>query len=122
MKRVINWFEIPVADFERAVGFYQKVFGVTLTREEMGNCRMAVFPYQCPNASGALCQASHLRPGSDGTLIYLDAGEDVAMLLERVTANGGTIAQPKMLISEKIGHIGVFVDTEGNRVGVHAEP
>lgn len=122
MKRVINWFEIPVADFERAVKFYEKVFAVTLKREEMGPCQMAVFPYQCPESSGALCKAPHLRPGAEGTLIYLDAGKDVAPVLDRVLANGGTVVQPKMLINAEIGHIGVFIDSEGNRVGVHAEP
>jgi len=31
-----NWFEIPVTDLERAVKFYEKVFEVKLTIEEMG--------------------------------------------------------------------------------------
>ncbi len=31
----VNWFEIPVKDMARAKKFYEKVFGVELTAEEM---------------------------------------------------------------------------------------
>ena len=122
MKKVINWFEIPSADFERAVAFYEKVFATTLKREAVRDIQLGVFPYDMPGPSGAVCKMANLNPGSDGTLVYLDAGRDVAPLLERVTAAGGTVVLGKTLIREDIGHIGVFIDSEGNRVGVHAAP
>jgi predicted enzyme related to lactoylglutathione lyase len=120
MKRVINWFEIPAADLERAVTFYEKVFAKTLRREEMNGIKMGVFPYDVPGPSGAVIKMSELRPGADGTVIYLDAGADVAPVLARVEANGGKVVLGKTLISDDIGHIGMFIDSEGNRVGVHA--
>ena len=33
MNNVINWFEIPVAEMDRAVAFYEPVMQVTLRRE-----------------------------------------------------------------------------------------
>ena len=35
MNNVINWFEIPVADMDRAVAFYEPVMQVSLRRETM---------------------------------------------------------------------------------------
>ena len=35
MKSVINWFEIPVADMDRATKFYESVMQVALRREKM---------------------------------------------------------------------------------------
>jgi predicted enzyme related to lactoylglutathione lyase len=120
MKRVINWFEIPAVDLERAVTFYEKVFVKTLRREEMNGIKMGVFPYDMPDPSGAVVKMPELQPGPNGTVIYLDASPDVAPVLARVEANGGKVVLGKTLISDDIGHIGLFIDSEGNRVGVHA--
>lgn len=120
MNRVINWFEIPVADFERAVLFYETVFATKLRRERMNGVDLAVFPYEAPGPSGALCKGAQLQPGSNGTLVYLDAGAGVAPLLARAEANGGSVVLEQTLVNDCIGYIGVFIDSEGNRVGVHA--
>ncbi len=120
MKSVINWFEIPATDFERAVTFYEKVFATTLRREVMDGFEMGVFPYERPAASGAVCKMPQLQPGTNGTLIYLDATPDVEPVLARVKANGGKVILDKMLVSDAIGYIGVFIDSEGNRVGIHS--
>ncbi|MHB1927765.1 MAG: VOC family protein [Leptospirillum sp.] len=120
MKQVINWFEIPAADFERAVSFYENVFATKLRYEEMNGMKMGIFPYECPATGGAVCKMPMLQPGRDGTLVYLDAGPDVVPVLERVKANGGKVVLDKTLIRDDIGYIGVFIDSEGNRVGVHS--
>lgn len=122
MERVINWFEIPADDFDRAVRFYENVFSVKLKREEMNGSLHGVFPYQEPGPSGSVCKMPQLTPGGGGTLIYLDAGADVGPVLARAQANGGKIVLEKTLVNEQIGYIGIFVDSEGNRVGVHAHP
>jgi uncharacterized protein len=41
---VVAWFEIPSRDFDRAVGFYEKIFAKTLKREAMGALKVVVFP------------------------------------------------------------------------------
>lgn len=120
MKRVINWFEIPAVDMERAVTFYEKVLAIKLRREEMNGMQLGIFPYEAPGPSGAVCKMPQFEPAPHGTLVYLDAGADVAPVLARVTANGGKVVLDKTLVSEDIGYIGVFIDSEGNRVGVHA--
>jgi uncharacterized protein len=41
---VVAWFEIPSSDFDRAVGFHEKIFAKTLKREAMGALKVVVFP------------------------------------------------------------------------------
>jgi uncharacterized protein len=120
MKNVINWFEIPATDFDRAVAFYEKVFATALKREVMNGANMGVFPCQSPATTGCVCQMPELKPGDSGTLIYLDASPDVDTVLSRVKTNGGKVVLDKTLINDCIGYIGIFIDTEGNRVGIHA--
>ena len=120
MKQVINWFEIPAVDFDRAVGFYENIFSTKLRREELNGMKLGIFPYEAPGPSGAVCKMANLQPGPAGTLIYLDASPDVAPVLARVNANGGKVVLDKTLVNDDIGYIGIFIDSEGNRVGVHA--
>lgn len=48
MKSVINWFEIPVSDMERAIKFYEPVMQLALRREKMDCAELAVFPHEDP--------------------------------------------------------------------------
>lgn len=120
MQRLINWFEIPAADFERGVAFYEKVLAVQLRREAMAGAAMAVFPYADPATGGAVCKMDMLQPGPTGALIYLDGGDDLAVSLGRVEGAGGKVLLAKTLIAPEIGYIAVFMDSEGNRVGLHS--
>ncbi|CAL95696.1 VOC family protein [Azoarcus olearius] len=120
MNNPICWFELPTVDIERAVRFYESVFAVTLRREVCGGHPMAIFPYADPQPSGALVQMPQLAPRDNGTLVYLNGGEDLNLVLERVKAAGGEVAMEKTSIGEEIGFIGLFVDCEGNRVGVYS--
>jgi predicted enzyme related to lactoylglutathione lyase len=73
--------------------------------------------------SGALAYAPDFyQPQANGALVYLNANPDVQLVLDRVEAAGGKIIVPKTHISDQIGHMGVFMDTEGNRVAVHSVP
>lgn len=119
--RVINWFEIPVADMSRARAFYEAVLGVELKEENHPpDCEMSVFPYSEPNTGGALCRMKHMVPGAAGTLVYLNAGDDLSIPLARVEAAGGAILMPKTLLSPEIGAIAIFRDSEGNHIGLHS--
>ena len=103
MEQVINWFEIPAADLERAVNFYERVFRVTLQRVPRSQGGgFAVFPYTCPATGGCVCAAPELMPGSDGPLIYLDAGADLDGVLSRVAANGGRVVMARTPVTAMV--------------------
>jgi predicted enzyme related to lactoylglutathione lyase len=46
--------------------------------------------------------------------------DDVQEKLDRVEAAGGGIIQPKTQITEDIGYMGLFRDSEGNRIALHS--
>lgn len=121
MSRLINWFEIPVTDMERAIRFYEAVLGVELTRHDMPDIKMALFPYPEDATGGALCQHPQYQPAaSGGVVVYLNGGDDLAVPLGRVIAAGGQVVMPKTLITPEIGYMGFFKDSEGNVIAFHS--
>jgi predicted enzyme related to lactoylglutathione lyase len=120
MPRLINWFEIPATDFDRARRFYEIVFDVTLKEETFGAGRMGVFPYPEGSTGGAIVCMENMVPSSSGVVIYLDGGDNVDAPLGRVREAGGTVVMPKTQISPEIGHIALFRDSEGNVIGLHS--
>ena len=117
----INWFEIPAANFERAVAFYERIMAAKLPVDDsFPGMKMAMFPYQPPSVGGCVIEFNKFRPSTDGVRIYLNGGEDLAPILDRVQAAGGQIVMPKTLIRDDIGYIGMFSDSEGNIVGLHS--
>jgi len=119
---IANWFEISVMNLERAVKFYEKVFDVKLSTEEMAgmNMKMATFPYTqgAAGAAGALVKGESYIPSHAGTVLYFSV-EDIPEVLRRVSGNGGKIILPKTSIGE-YGSIAHFEDPEGNRVALHS--
>ena len=121
MQNAISWFEIPVADIDRAQVFYETVLGRKLRRENFGSETLAVFPYDDPATGGALQAGANAsaRAGS-GIRIYLDCMPSIDAALSRVAAAGGQIVTPKTALPGDMGSFAVLRDTEGNEVGLHA--
>jgi uncharacterized protein len=117
---VVVWFEIPAGDFVRAKRFYEQVFDFGLKEEQMGSMRMAVFPYAGEAVSGCVIDGQGYTAGKDGTVVYINAGRDLAAPLARVETAGGKVLVPKTLINDEIGYFAHFLDSEGNRVGMHS--
>lgn len=118
MKNVFYWVEIPAVDFERAVHFYSQLLGVKLEGLDFGTEKMACLP----NDAGAIFWAPNYKPSKDGVLVSLNAGTDLDGWIERVIANGGTLDRPKCKIeAEGRGSFALFIDTEGNRLGLYGE-
>ena len=117
----INWFEIPVANLDRALAFYERILAEKLPVDSsFPGMRMAMFPSQDPGIGGCLIEFEQARPHADGVRVYLNGGDNLAAILGRVEAAGGTIIMPKTFLREDIGHIGMFRDSEGNIIGLHS--
>lgn len=126
MKNAISWFEIPTTDINRAQKFYETIFGINMMPMDMPNIKMRMFPLDdmMTQVGGALVDSGgfHKASATDGPLIYLNANPDVQSVLDKVVAAGGSIMVPKTEISPEYGFMGVFIDTEGNRIGLHSVP
>ena len=120
MNKPIVWFEIPALDLKRARAFYEQVIGVILQEDQFGPNRIAVFPYDRETATGGcVIYGDGYRPSVDGAVLYLNCGDELDPVLERVVAAGGKIALPKTALPPGMGAYAHNVDTEGNRIGIH---
>lgn len=117
----VNWFEIPVAKFERALAFYEQILATRLPLDaSFPGMRMAMLPYQEPGVGGCLLEFAQAKPHADGVRIYLNGGDDLGLVLDRVTTAGGQVVMPKTWLRDDIGYIGLFSDSEGNVIGLHS--
>jgi len=121
---VVGWFEIPVMDMDRAIKFYETVFGFNLQRQTLGPLDMAWFPWIETGAgsAGSLVYApAHYQAKDNGTLVYFTAHSgDLSNELSRVEKAGGKVLQQKTLITNEIGYMALLIDSEGNRIALHS--
>lgn len=121
--RVINWFEIPALDLDRAVRFYEAALDAPLRREVFGGAPLAIFASSEEATGGAIvCNPKDARPSvtGDGVTVYLHAGPALRATLDRIEPAGGKIDSSIIELPDNIGYIAFFIDTEGNRIGLHS--
>ena len=117
----IAWFDLPVTDFDRAKAFYSAIFDFDMPEMMMGPNRMGFFLHkQGEGVGGAIVKGSNPVPSRDGARVYLSAGEDLSVVLDRVAAAGGQVVFGKTEIAPGMGFFAYFLDTEGNQVGLHS--
>lgn len=121
LKDFISWFEIPVYQIQRAARFYGSIYNMEMEVTVSGEFAMAYFPAD-KGIGGALIYGPGCVPSDTGTLVYLNAGNDLEAILGRVELAGGRVILPKTLISEEAGWFALFIDSEGNRVALHEKP
>ncbi|HWP18511.1 MAG TPA: VOC family protein [Burkholderiaceae bacterium] len=119
-RNAIHWFEIPVRDMDRAQRFYEAIFGISMQRTEMDGYLMAMFPGQQDGASGCLAHGEGCAPSTEGCVLYLNAEPQLDAVLARIEGAGGKILIGRTEISGGHGFFAHVLDTEGNRVGLHA--
>ena len=120
MSNILNWYEIPANDLDRAVTFYESLLEIKIHTQDNNGMKMGYMPQEGESIGGAIMAGPGQTPSGSGVTIYFKGGSDLATLLARVEPAGGEILMPKTLISHQIGHIALFHDTEGNRIGLHS--
>lgn len=120
MKSMISIFEIPAAEFSRAIEFYQSILDIKIEEIDMQGTQMGLFPSDGQTVSGVIIKGEGYNPSADGVVIYLNGGDNLQMILDRIEINGGQIIVPKTIIDEENGYFAMFLDTEGNRIGLHS--
>ncbi len=123
MQHAVNWFDIPVADMSRAMKFYEAMSGKKLRRETMGGPgeEMAFFELESQEAvGGSLVSGSHAKPSPLGTTVYLNAAPSIDAWIKRAETAGAKVLTPKTALPPGMGYMAHILDTEGNRVGLHA--
>lgn len=120
MNNFISIVEIPVTDFARAVKFYQAILDVSIEEVDMDGTQMGVLPSDGETVSVVLVKGNDYKPTTYGSVLYLNAGNDLQPMLDKVEKNGGQVIVPKSEISPEMGFFALFTDTEGNKLGLHS--
>lgn len=121
MEKLIAFFEIPAADFSRAVKFYNHVFQIDMVVFECEREKMAFFPEEDGKFPGAISWAEDFQPSDAGILVSLrvDSMEEAC---SRILSASGLIVRPKTKIeADGLGYFAMFADSEGNHVGLYSD-
>lgn len=121
LRNYISWFEIPVYDIHRAAAFYNAIYGIEMEMQVGDDFAMAYFPAD-EGVGGALIAGPGCFPSDTGSLIYLNAGNDLDGVLGRVELAGGRVIMTKTHINDASGNFALFIDSEGNRLALHEGP
>lgn len=119
---VAVWFELPVSDMQRAQTFYRNVLDADFKDEAMNDFQMAIFTAEASAVSGMLVLSEQYQPSQTGAVVYFNGGENLSGPLEKAVQNGGSILMPKTPIHDgECGYFALFLDSEGNRVGLYSQ-
>jgi len=113
------WFDIPVADLERASTFYAEVLGITVDQEDFDGFKFSVLEHQDGNGGCLVPKQTEITPDK-GILIYLNVNGRIQDAVAKVTSHGGQIIEPIHSIGPH-GFRAIILDSEGNRLALHSE-
>ena len=116
----VGWFDIHVSNLERAKKFYETVFNMKLVDLPIEWGKQSFFPFnnESPNISGALVEKVDRSANGNNTIVYFET-EDCTTEESRIEKAGGKVVQSKISIGN-FGFTAIFIDTEGNTIGLHS--
>ncbi len=120
MHTYISIFEIPATEISRAIDFYQTILDIKIEKIDMPDMQIGVLPYEGQMVTGVIIKADGYKPSSDGVTIYLNGGDNLQVILDKVEKYGGKITIPKTLHADESGYFAIFLDSEGNKIGLHS--
>jgi predicted enzyme related to lactoylglutathione lyase len=120
MPNQIVWCDIPVKDLDRAIKFYSDVLAAKIERQSHDGINFGLLPHAHENVSGCLVVSDENKPSAEGPLIYLNCEGRLDDAISTVGKNGGKVLKPKHQIGP-YGFCAVILDSEGNRIALHAK-
>lgn len=120
MNSYISIFEIPATDISRAIKFYQEILDIKIELMDMEGMQMGLLPFEGQKVICAIMKGEGYVPSPNGVTIYLNGGDNLGVILNKVEANGGKITVPKTLHGDESGYFAIFFDSEGNKIGLHS--
>lgn len=120
MKSYVSIIEIPATDLSRAVAFYEGTLDIHIEQMEFPGMEMGLFPYEGQMVTVVIMKGEGYQPSADGITIYLDAGDNLQVILDKVEKSGGKILVPKTPHADESGFFALFLDSEGNKMGLHS--
>lgn len=119
-KSYVAIFEIPATDINRAILFYETLLDIKIESMEFSGIQMGLFPYDGQIVTGVIMKAEGFEPSANGATIYLNGDNDLQNNLDKVEKMGGKILVPKTPHADNSGFFALFLDSEGNKIGLHS--
>jgi len=120
MNSYVSIIEIPATDISRAIDFYQAIFDITIEKLEFPGMEMGILPYENQVVTATIVKGEGYEPSAKGITTYLNGGNNLQTILDKVEDSGGKIITPKTPHADESGFFALFQDTEGNKLGLHS--
>lgn len=120
MNSYISIFEIPATDISRAIEFYQVILGINIEKMDFSDMEMGILPHEEQAVTGVIVKGEGYQPSANGITLYLNGGDNLQVILGKVEKNGGHIIIPKTPHADESGYFAIFLDSEGNKMGLHS--
>jgi len=106
---------------DKNMNSFISIFEIPATEKlEFPGMEMGLFPYQDQMVTGVIMKGEGYEPSNKGITIYLNGGDNLQTILDKVEANGGKIIIPKTPHADESGFFAIFHDSEGNKMGLHS--
>lgn len=112
------WFDIPVADLDRAAAFYAAVLNVKVAKEQFDDSSFCTLDHKEGNG-GCLVENSKEISSDKGILVYMNVNNRIRDAVTQVSAQGGKILKEIHAIGP-YGFRAIVFDSEGNRIALHS--
>ena len=112
------WFDIPVADLDRAAAFYGAVLGITVDKEQYGETSFCILEHSDGNG-GCLVEKAEEVSADKGILVYMNVDGRIKDAVSQVEKNDGKIVNDIHSIGP-YGYRAIVLDSEGNRIVLHS--
>jgi len=111
------WFDIPVADLNRALAFYRATLGIEVSREEFNGGAIGVLEHEQGNGGCLIPNKSDIT--SAGILLYMNVENRIRDAVVQAEKHGGKVLEPIHPIGPH-GFRAIVLDSEGNRIALHS--
>jgi predicted enzyme related to lactoylglutathione lyase len=112
------WFDIPVAELDRAAAFYAAVLGVRVEKEEFDGFSFCLIEHK--DGNGGCLVKSPDEVSAVGVMLYLNVNGRIREAVAKVRSHGGGMVEDVHSIGPH-GFRAIVLDSEGNRVALHSE-
>jgi predicted enzyme related to lactoylglutathione lyase len=112
------WFDIPVADLDRATKFYARVLAINVSKQTFGDFQFSVLDHQDSVGGCLVPKANEITPDK-GLLLYLNVDGRIRDAVKQVKDHGGKILEDVHPIGPH-GFRAIIIDSEGNRLALHS--
>ena len=115
----VVWFDVPVVDLDRAVGFYAAVLAIKVSKESFDGFSFAVLEHDQGNGGCLVPNAGEVS-STQGVLVYFNVDGRIRDAVAQVERHGGRVTEPVHAIGPH-GFRAIVNDSEGNRVALHSQ-